>query len=53
MFDDKSEKCIFIDYCDVTKRYKLYNPETWKLIVSRDVQFLENECQTWTQTQSE
>ena len=44
MFDDKSEKCIFIDYCDVTKRYKLYNPETWKLIVSRDVQFLENEC---------
>ena len=43
-FDDKSEKCIFIDYCDVTKCYKLYNPETWKLIVSRDVQFLENEC---------
>ena len=42
-FDDKSEKCIFIGYNDVTKGYKLYNPETGKLIVSRDVQFLENE----------
>ena len=45
-FDDKSEKCIFIGYSDITKDYKLYNPKTGKLIVSRDVQFLENE--SWT-----
>ena len=52
-FDDKSEKCIFIGYSDVTKGHNLYNPKTGKLIVSRDVQFLENENWTWTQTQSE
>ena len=46
--DDKSDKCIFIDYGDVTKCYKLYDSETGKLIVSRDVQFLENESWTWT-----
>ena len=52
-FDDKNKKCIFIGYSDVTKGYKLYNPETRKLIMSRDVQFLENEIWTWSQTQSE
>ena len=52
-FDDKSEKCIFIGYSDVTKVHKLYNLKTGKLIVSRDVQFLENENWTWTQIQSE
>ena len=35
-FDNKSEKCIFFGYSDVTKGYKLYNPEIRKLIVSRD-----------------
>ena len=52
-FVDTSEKCIFISYSDITKGYKLSNPETGKLIVSRDVQLLENESWTWTQTQSE
>ena len=36
-FDDKSEKCISIGYDNVTKGYKLYNPKTEKLSVSRDV----------------
>ena len=52
-FVDTSEKCIFISYSDITKGYKLSNPETGKLIVSRDVQLLENKSWTWTQTQSE
>ena len=52
-FDNKSEKCIFFGYSDVTKGYKLYNPEIRKLIVSRDFQFLEKESWTWTQTYSE
>ena len=49
----KSEKCIFICYSDVTKGYKLYNLEIGKLIVNRDVQFLENKRRKWTQTQNE
>ena len=51
--DDKNEKCIFICYSDVTKGYKLYDLEIGKLIVNRDVQFLENKRWKWTQTQNE
>eukprot|EP00253_Pinus_taeda_P015635 PITA_15635 len=42
--DSKGEKCVFIGYCDESKAYKLYNPSTKKLIVSRDVQFIEYEA---------
>ena len=35
--DDKSEKCIFIGYSERTKAYKLYNPKTKKIVISRDV----------------
>jgi len=37
--DAKSELCIFIGYSETSKAYKLYNPLTNKLIVSRDVIF--------------
>jgi hypothetical protein len=52
--DDRSEKCIFTGYSETSKAYMLYNPLTKKLILSRDVQFLENqfwndsENQKWT-----
>jgi len=39
--DDKAMKIIFIGYKHV--RYKLYNPMTKKVIVSRDVTFAEDE----------
>ena len=42
--DDKSEKCIFIGYSEVTKAYKLYNPSTRKVIISRDVLFREDKA---------
>lgn len=42
--DDKSEKGIFIGYSQRTKAYKLYNPKTKKMIISRDVRFDENGC---------
>ena len=42
--DSKGEKCVFVGYCDESKAYKLYNPSTKKLIVSRDVQFIEDEA---------
>ena len=37
--DDKGERCIFIDYNTDSNASKLYNPETNKVIISRDVTF--------------
>ncbi|KAJ1704767.1 hypothetical protein LUZ63_004546 [Rhynchospora breviuscula] len=45
--DQKSEKCIFIGYCIQSKGYRLYNPETKKIIVSRNVMFDENMSWKW------
>eukprot|EP00253_Pinus_taeda_P017055 PITA_17055 len=42
--DSKAEKCVFVGDCHESKAYKLYNPSTKKLIVSRDVQFIEDEA---------
>jgi hypothetical protein len=39
--DKKAEKCIFIGYKDGLKGYKLSNPETNKVVYSRDVVFRE------------
>ncbi|KAF7147957.1 hypothetical protein RHSIM_Rhsim03G0172600 [Rhododendron simsii] len=43
--DDKGEKCIFLGVSDQSKAYKLYNPITKKILISRDVIF--DEAQTW------
>ncbi|CAM8990990.1 unnamed protein product [Rhodiola kirilowii] len=48
--DDKSRRCIFIGYSADTKGYKCYDPNTGELIVSRDVQFAEDEAWDWSQT---
>ena len=45
--DDKAEKYIFIGYSHETKGYKLYNPKTKNVIVSRDVTFDENCVWDW------
>ena len=39
--DNKFERCIFIGYKDGLKGYKLWNPETRKVVYSRDVVFRE------------
>ena len=39
--DNKSERCIFIGYKDGLKVYKLWNPETRKVVYNRDVVFRE------------
>ena len=39
--DDKREKCIFLGVSDQSKAYKLYNPNTKKILLSRDVVFYE------------
>jgi hypothetical protein len=49
--DDKSEKCIFTSYSETSKAYRLYNPITKKLILSRDVKFLEN--QFWNDSENQ
>ncbi|CAL2271591.1 unnamed protein product [Prunus armeniaca] len=42
--DLASKRCIFLGYGSCEKGYRLYNIETGKMIVSRDVIFSENVC---------
>lgn len=37
--DDKGEKCVFLGISDCSKAYKLFNPLSKKIIISRDVIF--------------
>lgn len=37
--DNKGDKCIFLGVSDCSKTYKLCNPSTKKIIISRDVVF--------------
>jgi Integrase core domain len=41
--DAKAIKCIFLGYAEGTKGYRLWNPATRKVIISRDVVFIESE----------
>ena len=41
--DNKGQKCIFDAYSEDTKSYNLYDSFARKVIISRDVQFVENE----------
>ncbi|XP_074378306.1 uncharacterized protein LOC141719820 [Apium graveolens] len=47
--DDKGEKCIFTGYDKRSKAYRLYNPLTKKLIISRDVEFDESDYWRWSE----
>ncbi|RVX07972.1 hypothetical protein CK203_014736 [Vitis vinifera] len=38
---------IFIEYSDTSKAYRIYLPQTNKIVVSRDVKFLETEKWSW------
>jgi len=49
--DDKSEKCIFVGYSERKMGYKLYNPITKKVIMSRDVIFEEDKTWQWKDDQ--
>ena len=42
--DDKSEKCILVGYSEESKEDRLYNPITKKYVISRDVEFKEEEA---------
>ena len=47
--DDYGEKCIFIGCIEESKAYKLYNPLTKKVVVSRDVVFSEDHGWKWNE----
>jgi len=40
----KEEKCIFVGYSNESKAYKIYNTLTKKVIINRDVYFIEEEA---------
>ena len=45
--DEKSQKCVFLGYSDVTKGYKFLDVKTNKLVVSRYVIFDEKTTWNW------
>ena len=45
--DEKSQKCVFLGYSDVTKGYRFLDVKTNKLVVSRYVIFYENTTLNW------
>ncbi|PWA61635.1 hypothetical protein CTI12_AA371330 [Artemisia annua] len=51
--DDRSEKYVFVGYDKQSKGYKLYNPITRKVVVSRDVEFHEEEAWDWSIKENE
>ncbi|KAI5448341.1 hypothetical protein KIW84_015677 [Lathyrus oleraceus] len=46
--DDKNEKNVLVGYDSSSKRYKLYNPNSGKNVISRDVEFEEEYCWDWS-----
>lgn len=48
--EDKRVKCIFLGVSDQSKGYKLYNPNTKKIIISCDVIF--DEQNFWVENKS-
>ncbi|PWA57377.1 copia-type polyprotein [Artemisia annua] len=51
--DDRSEKHVFVGYDKHSKGYKLYSPVTGKVVVSRDVEFDEEEAWDWSIKENE
>jgi len=48
--DDKSVKCVLLGINKESKAYHLYDPISWKIIVSRDVVFDENNSWDWSES---
>jgi len=45
--ENKGEKCVFLGVSDHSKAYKLYNPNTKRIVISRDVIFDEDQFWSW------
>lgn len=49
--DDKSNTCVMFGFSKESKGYRLYNPTTKKIVVSRDVVFEETKGWNWDEEQ--
>lgn len=49
--DDKSTNCVFLGFSDESKGYRLYNPITKKITLSKDVVFEETKWWNWEEDQ--
>lgn len=47
--DFKTQRYVFIGYCEETKGYKLFDPETKQVKVSRNVTFFEDMAWEWSE----
>lgn len=47
--DDKSKRCVLLGVSDESKAYRLYDPNSQKIIISRDVVFEEDKSWDWDQ----
>ena len=45
--DKRAEPDIFIEYSLTSKAYRIFQPDTRKILISRDVSFTENEKWSW------
>ncbi|CAL2228324.1 unnamed protein product [Prunus armeniaca] len=52
-FEENGEKYIFVSYSDKSKAYRLIDPRTNKLVISRDVIFYEFKVWRWENKQGE
>lgn len=48
--DNKSFKCVFLGVSEELKAFRMYDPESKKIVISRDVMFEEEEKWRWEKT---
>lgn len=51
--DDKSRKCVFLGVSDESNAWRLYDPVSKKILISKDVVFEEEEEWDWGRTEEE
>ena len=51
--DDKSFQCVLLGVSEESKAYRLYDPVSKKIVVSRDVVFEEDKCWNWGRSNEE
>ena len=51
--DDKSFQCVLLGVSEESKTYRLYDPVSKKIVVSRDVVFEEDKCWNWGRSNEE